>query len=135
MSQYSTRYSVYDREAWEMVQISSFAYSQIFLPHQQMCMKLLVPQIVQPNWNCHEVKKHYALIYKHNNSLLWDNRSKLSKVERDWGLFTCLFWQKKKQSCGNAVHLMMHSIIFVDNMQNVFRLKMNIFKMAWRQRS
>lgn len=79
-----------------MVPIASFAYLQIFVPHQQMSVKLLVPQIVQPNWNCHEIKKHYALIYKHNNSLLWDNRSKLGKVERDRGLFTCLFWQKPR---------------------------------------
>lgn len=79
-----------------MVQIASFAYLQIFVLHQQMCVKLLVRQIVQPNWNCHEVKKHYTLIYSHNNSPLWDNRNKLSKIERDWGLFTCLFWQKSR---------------------------------------
>lgn len=96
VSQYSTNYSVYDREAWEMIQIASIAYLQIFVPHQQICVKLLVPQIVQPNWNCHEVKKHYTLIYGHSNSLLWDNRNKLGKVKRDWGLFTYLFWQKSR---------------------------------------
>lgn len=79
-----------------MVQIASFVYLQIFVPHWQMCVKFVVPQIVQPNWDRHAVKKHYALVYKHNNSLLWDNRNKLSKVEGDWGLFTYLSCQKSR---------------------------------------
>lgn len=77
-----------------MVQIASFLHFQIFVLHQQMCVQFVVLQIAEPIWDCHAVKKHYALIYKHNKSLLWDNRNKLSKVAKIGG-YLLVFSVKK----------------------------------------
>lgn len=78
---HSIVYGVYDREVcgkiWIAILCVFFFYFQFFVHCQQMCVQFVVPKILYPIWVCHAVKKHYTLIYKHNNSLFWDSRNKL----------------------------------------------------------